>query len=312
MNYDDQLQRIPAPGGNGCHPHLMRLANLGVCRGLTPEQVFQDIKAAIPQGGRRVPDREILVTIEKAFREKNSGETRRRATWKPHNPVRRPQLDADGLRAKIMAEGSPEEVDLWEVSPVRLDGEPEADAAMLLRHFYEPNEFLFIGDVYDKQFMTVAEWLERIEQNGTAGLPHIIPNPLTGQEHEKSTGTMSRRCDAAVAHFRFAMAEFDNMPREDQLQFWSGIINRNLLPVAAIIDSGGKSLHAWIYAGVTDRSGWDRNIKQRLFERWLIPMGADPATKNPARLSRLPGHKRAKTGRWQRLLWLQQNGQPSS
>ena len=272
--------------------------------GLTPDQVFQNIRMAIPTGGRQVPDREIRVTVEKAFREKD--DTKRFEDWRPYTPAKRPTLDAVGLRSSIMAEGSDSEADLWEASPVRLCGVPEADAVLLLQHFYDPDEFLFLGDTFDKAVMTAGRWVERIRLDGTKKLPHIIPNPVDGAEHETSAGTMSCRCDAAVKAYRFATVEFDDIPRDEQLRFWSGILRRGLLSVACLIDSGGKSVHAWIRVNIPDREVWVREVKQRLFEKWLIPLGVDSSTKNPARLSRLPGHHRAKTGRWQRVLWLQQ------
>lgn len=311
MSYEAALREIPAPG-NGCHPHLLRIANLGIRAGLAVDQVVADIRSAIPAGKRHVPDREISAAVEKAHREAGQYGHRPGLSkgWSPHTAVSRPKLDADGLRAKIMAEGSPDEVGLWEASPVRLCGLPEDDAVLMMQHFYDPNEFLFLGDTYSKAVQTVEQWGAWIEKNGTAQLPHVIPNSLTGREHETSTGTMSRRCDVAVQSFRFAVVEFDDIPRADQLRFWSGILQRGLLNVAALIDSGGKSVHAWVRVDVPDRAAWDRDVKQRLFERWLVPLGVDASTKNPARLSRLPGHHRTKTGRWQRLLWLQQKRKP--
>ncbi len=294
MDYAEQLRGMPAPG-NGCHPHLLRIANLGIRAGLAVEQVAADIRAAIPAGKRHVPDREISAAVEKAQREagQHGGPSRR---WSPPAAVSRPRLDADGLRAKIMAEGSPDEVDLWESSPVRLCGLPEDDAVLLLQHFYDPDEFLFLGDTYNKAVQTVEQWVAWIKENGTAQLPHVIPNPVDGEEHETSAGTKSRRCDVAVKSFRFAVVEFDDIPRADQLRFWSGILRRGLLNVACLLDSGGKSVHAWVNVDVTSRADWERNIKQRLFQDWLILFGVDSTTKNPARLSRLPGHKVLRVG----------------
>ncbi|MGD9127164.1 MAG: hypothetical protein PVH19_07265 [Planctomycetia bacterium] len=94
------------------------------------------------------------------------------------------------------------------------------------------------------------------------------------------------------------------MTHADQLRFWSGILRHQLLDIACLIDSGGKSIHAWIKADLPTRDAWDHEIRHSLFEKWLIPLGVDSSTRNPARLSRLPGHRRTKTNRWQRLLWL--------
>jgi len=71
-----------------------------------------------------------------------------------------------------------------------------------------------------------------------------------------------------------------------------------------LIDSGGKSIHAWIRVDCPDRNAWERAIEQELFGQWLAPMGVDLACRNESRLSRLPGHYRVDTGNRQRLLFL--------
>jgi hypothetical protein len=80
------------------------------------------------------------------------------------------------------------------------------------------------------------------------------------------------------------------------------------LPILALIDSGGKSIHAWLdvqkLSSITTCDEWTREIKIGLYERVLIPLGVDRACCNPSRLSRLPGFFRSETGRFQRLLWL--------
>jgi len=55
---------------------------------------------------------------------------------------------------------------------------------------------------------------------------------------------------------------------------------------------------------------WQAQIKTRLYDRILTPLGIDGACSNPARLSRLPGHFRSEKGAWQRLLWLSAEGRP--
>ena len=226
MDYQEALKTTPAPG-NGCHPHLLRVANIGIRAGRDRTQIFDDTRQAIPGGRRKVPDREIWDAIKKA--EKDNRQTGQHTgpaqAWKPDPPVKCPRIDADSLRSKIMAAGSDNEADLWGSSPTRLMDRPEDDAVLLLKHLYRPEDFLFIGDTYSTEVKTARDWVQHIEKQGTAGLPFIIPNPLTGQEHEASNGSRSHRCDAAVKQFRFALVEFDNMSRSDQLLFWSGWVS---------------------------------------------------------------------------------------
>jgi hypothetical protein len=150
---------------------------------------------------------------------------------------------------------------------------------------------------------SVAEWRRRIPAFGTDLLPHIIANPLTGRVAKTRDGKDSFRCDASVAAFRFVTVEFDNRTREEQLAFWSSAIE--LLPVVALIDSGGKSIHGWIrLESVATLEQWDFTVKQEFYARRLVPLGVDRSCSNASRLSRLPGHFRADKGRWQRLLYL--------
>ena len=104
------------------------------------------------------------------------------------------------------------------------------------------------------------------------------------------------------------MVEFDDLSREDQIRFWSAV----KLPIVALIDTGGKSIHAWVQvsklATVNTLEQWQENIKIKLYDRILAPLGVDAACSNPSRLSRLPGHLR--DGNYQRLLWLSSEGRP--
>ena len=77
------------------------------------------------------------------------------------------------------------------------------------------------------------------------------------------------------------------------------------LPLVTLIDSGNKSLHAWIRVpDVHSLDEWKIKIEQKFFEQCLKPLGIDTACKKPSHMSRLPGCIRKETGRWHRLLYL--------
>lgn len=116
--YQHRIKSIPAPGC-GCHTTIMGVSNLGVMAGLGPEQIFVDIRDAIPKGKRRISDREIQDAIRKALADYNGG------TYAPR--PRPAPVDKDGKKAlqKIISQGKiSDEVDLWEASPIRLWEEP--------------------------------------------------------------------------------------------------------------------------------------------------------------------------------------------
>jgi len=308
--YRTKLATLPASGGGGCHPALLGVASLGVMAGVSPEGVFRDLREQV-HGTRPIPDREILDAVSKAA---DGAQAPRRGVprWRPPTyghpsprPLPRP-FDAAGFMAARLAEGDGYgEADIWEASPVRMETPPgPEDAAQLLVSLYAPDDRLFIGDTYGRTVKTAAEWVA-LFRAGRPIPPHIIPNPVTGMTAMTKDGRPSFRADACVKSFRFAVAEFDGMSREDQLRFWWAV----KLPVCALIDSGGKSLHAWIRVdGLNTAEQWTNVVENNLFARWLIPLGCDAACRNESRLSRLPGHFRAEKGKWQRILYLAPEG----
>ena len=303
-----RLQSIPPPGGGGCHQSLLGVANLGVRAGLTAERIFQDIGNHIPAGHRRVPDREVWEAINKAFgdRQIHNGNLRKLRR-------KQPALNGKIVLQKIIAQGRIHDaVELCDASPIKLSGEPADNAILLLSVLYKTDDLIWIGDKYDIGMVGVTirtrdEWITHLRNGGKAA-PHIIPNPVSGQEGLTKGGKPSLRCDNTIKVFRYAMGEFDNLSKEEQIRFWSAVE----LPISALIDTGGKSIHAWVdiskLTSVESPEHWQREIKGRLYGRILTPLGVDAACSNSARLSRLPGHYRSEKQAWQRLLWLSPEG----
>ena len=303
--FSEALATLPRPGGNGYHPRLLGVANIGIRSGIPPAEVAAGIRAHTPPGGRRVPDREIADAVNKASLGR-AGALQRRGVPRWRMPPRAVEpFDATRFMAKRLAEGDGYgEADIREASPVRLDRPPAQDAFLLLEALYAPSDVLFIGDRFGRTVKTVAQWLADFRA-GHPIPPHIIPNPLTGAAAATKDGRPSFRSDACVQAFRFAVAEFDGVSREDQFRFWWAVN----LPVCALIDSGGKSLHAWIRIdGVRAAEQWAELVEAKLFGHYLIPLGCDAACRNEARLSRMPGHFRTEKGRWQKILYLAPEG----
>jgi hypothetical protein len=140
------------------------------------------------------------------------------------------------------------------------------------------------------------------QAGGTAG-PHVIVNPLSGKPAPKKDGSGDEtyRGDYNVQGFHHCLVEFDTLTREDQIRFWSAA----KLPIVALIDSGGKSIHAWLEVkDVSTAEQWEQHIQREFYAEVLAPIGVDRACSNASRLSRLPGVFRSETGKYQRVLWL--------
>ena len=295
---EDALRSWP-PAGSGVHSHLMAAANLAAIAGLPPAEAEARIIQTMPRPPS--PGSEVAGAIRKAYAEHKPGAPYTPRTIAPAKPKALPMT----AQRFIQRGDGAEESDWWEASPIRIDWEPgPRDALALLGALYAPDEFLFIGERYGTEVATVGDWMRRIEA-GEPCPPHFIPNALTGQEHPLTDGKLSRRGDSAVAAFRYAVAEFDGLSKPDQLAFWWGFKSA---PIVALIDTGGKSIHAILKVDAPSREAWAAEVEQKLFARVLIPLGCDAACRNESRLSRLPGHFRREKNQWQRLLYLNPEG----
>ena len=303
--YNHNLANPRAPG-TGCHPWILSTANLGILAGLTGNKIFEDIRSAIPPGRRKVRDREIQEAIDKAMRDLNGGSFAPRP--RPESIVK----DGKAALQRIISQGKiSDEADVWENSPIRLLDEPEQDTVLFLETLFELGDFVFIGERYDhgalgETIRTAREWISYFKDGGKTA-PFVIINPLTGTSTTTKTGKTTLRGDGNVTSFRHALIEFDHLTIEEQIRFWSAA----KLPIHALIDTGGKSIHAWIdiskLAVIETSKQWEAEIKG-FYDRTLIPLGVDSSCSNPARLSRLPGHFRKEKERHQKLLWLTPKG----
>ena len=298
---EEALRSWP-PSGGGVHSHLMATANLCAIAGLPPAEAEARILQTMPRPPS--PGSEVASAIRKAYAEHKPGEQYQPRIIAPAKPKALPMTAAAFIRK---GDGATE-ADWWEASPYRIIwGEPgPLDAVHLLDALYEPGEMLFCGERFGSEVRTAREWRDMFA-SGAPCPPHFIPNPLTGDEHPTGDGKQSRRGDAAVCGFRFAVAEFDGLSKPDQLAFWWGY---STAPIAALIDSGGKSVHALLRVDMESRERWESEVENKLFARVLCPLGCDRACRNESRLSRLPGHFRREKNAWQRLLYLNPEGTP--
>jgi len=129
------------------------------------------------------------------------------------------------------------------------------------------------------------DWIRWIRKGGVpqskAGA-WVRPNPV--KQH--GTGANGAPCDSDVTSFRFCLLESDDLPLDLQLSFWA----RLPLPIAAIITTGGRSVHAWVKLNC-ENVGEYQKLVARIYEL-LARFGLCLSNKNPSRLSRLPGAQR--------------------
>lgn len=285
----------PAGSGNNTHSSLLGVANWAVRAGVTEAQFLTDTRQHLPRGERDVPDSEILGAYHKAAQD--GGVLPDMVV--PTPPRIRPEL----LQALIRLGAGATIEAIRGVSPVPIPDDPIAQQMLVLNSLYGVSETVFVGERIGSNVATVGQVLEHLKHDIAVG-PHIIPNPLTGEQGLTKDGKPSYRADSCVAAYRFAVVEFDNLPLEDQLAFWASV----KLPVALLVHSGGKSIHGWVRVDQPDRDAWDRNVERELFAGRLTPLGADPSCRNEARLSRMPGFTRPDSEKLQQLIYLAPEG----
>lgn len=164
-----------------------------------------------------------------------------------------------------------------------------------LRACFEPNEILSIapGTLLEGQERAVPEhagvnilsrdqWLERAKDKG--GIERLFSsrhglfirvNPV----HPKSGGS-----DKDVSAYRHTLIESDKLSKAEQER----ILRASGLPIAALIDSGGSSIHAWVRVDARDRKEFSQRRK-RLWDALPESFPIDQQNKNPSRFSRCPG-----------------------
>jgi regulatory protein RepA len=231
------------------------------------------------------------------------------SSYRHNRPVpKRATIDPATLTERWLAGFRADEADLWDRSPIRPPSDWREDGRCLIETLYTPGELVNIVTKFELrdgkavpggvgETLTREEWLAGDMPQSEAG-GWLRMNPVDGL----GVG------DKNVTGFRFALVEFDDLPLELQLS----ALARLPLPIAALLTSGRRSIHAWIRADEADLEHYKSSVARML--GLLAKFGVDPANKNPSRLSRLPGGLRtadlSEPGK-QRVLYLNPSPFPS-
>jgi len=128
-------------------------------------------------------------------------------------------------------------------------------------------------------FMSLERWLDFLSStSGFFDEPQgawIRVNPFISDRYD------GKNEDVSV--FRHLLIESDKLPKAQQ---WE-IYQQSGLPITAVIDSAGSSLHAWVRIDAENAEQYKERA-ERVYEA-LVPLGFDAGNKNPSRFSRLPG-----------------------
>jgi len=329
MTYEEELRDLSSQVG-GRNRRLLAIALKGRDAGREAEQMVAEIVAAsgIPPLTTaevrravvramalpgRTPSRQTFVPQYRA--EKRRGNPRLSALLKSSAvPSQAPARSTSGysfVREMIDAGGgTATSAELKALSPRPIHAKPWVQAMHFCLMLDEPDAGLFfLGTPQTPRTREHLHELTEVEvglmDHPTAIPTHILPNGLTGEGVSDGKGGLSYAREACVCHTQNTVVEFDEMPLAVQAAFWKGVIISGLLPLRALVYSGGKSIHGLLRL----ESGKDFKTQWRVLERALANDSdkryhCDLSFRSPVQMMRMPGALRPETGRRQSLLYL--------
>jgi hypothetical protein len=280
-----ELVSPAAPGGR--HDQMIRVALSLIGNGLSPEAAFVELRGKYDS---TVTDAEVYGVVEWALA-KNPRPSGFRNRYLPApRPVQ--PVTAESAVASVerfLKSFRCDEADMVHASPWRPLEEWRTDSLMVFAGLFFVHEKVnIISDHFEGKpvgagrIMTREEWMRHFREYGAPQCPAgtwFRFNPVT----EKGSGKGGAVCDSDVTAYRFLLIESDKLPMELQLSF----LGKLRLPVAALLSSGGRSIHCLIKMDCTDADEY-REQSGRIL-KMLRPYGFDPATGNASRMARLPG-----------------------
>ncbi len=226
----------------------------------------------------------------------------------------KPSEEAIFSKAASFLEGkaSPDIQDIMNASPVEIPREPVDQAVAFLKAHFTRGEHINIVRKWDAESRSGYSFSTHVAEQfcdsltdfrllGHPGGLLVRVNPVT----PTGTGKKGWHKDVDVTAFRSTVIENDTLPIEQQL----AVLAHLPLPIASMVLSGGKSIHAVVRVVAEDLAAY------KALSRWLASrlawLGFDVSTTNPSRLTRLPGAARyrpaeQKTTR-QKLIYLNPN-----
>lgn len=225
------------------------------------------------------------------------------AAWRTTRPERKaPEerranvvVDATWLESEELAEPSDE------------DWHPARQLTEYLSALFDPEDVVgYVTEAFERDGRwtpagkgiytdTAGDIVQRLAKHGddlsyTLGQPNaeagawIRFNPLDGGGVRNDN----------VAEFRYALVESDEMSPGRQM----AILRALELPVAAVVHSGNKSLHAIVRVDARDYSEYRKRVDFLYQTCRDNGLKLDTQNKNPSRLSRMPGVTRAGRKQW--------------
>jgi hypothetical protein len=191
-------------------------------------------------------------------------------------------------RGQILAQNQWKFEDIQKSSPTEIHADCAGHWRLILERF-EPGDVVWIGDKFDSgqprhqsHFKSVEDWLG----DSIPRAQFICPSSFKSGSHSRSNANVVAR--------RFLVVESDELTKDEVGAVFKWLRDKVELKLEAIVDTAGKSLHAWFAYP-------DEEVIKEL-KVALPELGCDPKLFTASQPVRLPGALR--DGKHQRLVYL--------
>jgi hypothetical protein len=204
------------------------------------------------------------------------------------------------MSSKWLIENSPASV---EVSPGQyLNAIHPGRKVVVVNRYRAKGGFIYKDPAEDSEMSAFANG-NRADKDGKAGA-WFVSNAVNGEwapaewERDGTVTDWSLRSGENIVDWSYAVMESDEVNGAD----WCAMLVQQDLAIVSLTYSGNDSVHALVKTGATNRSQFQK-FRKTLIERYT-PLGLDSAAVREVQLTRLPNVVNNKTGRYQKLLWL--------
>lgn len=202
----------------------------------------------------------------------------------PGAPSRWPKSNSDTIRR--ITNSGPTALQLWELSPVRLDVDDGSNCEEIIRTLFtspsSSDPLLCVGKS-KSEFATrpLSRWLSC---GRLADFSLVVPSPMSARTGRTKDGRESEHTLENTGPRRYLPVEFDEGTVDDHAaRLWH---LAEFAPLAVVVHSGGRSLHGWFYC---DGQPEDALRKTMIY---AVSLGADKATWTRSQFVRMPAGQR--------------------
>jgi len=288
------LLASPPQHGGGVHQWLFKVAR-HLHAHFAPQEIADRLAVAVAGCGRRVAPGEIIAAVN------NSAS----CAWKPSGGAPRPSGGVATVsvaktspkwpepvsgQIRAIAEADPDALELLRrASPVKIS-EDHHDADCLLERLFPGDPLLCFAQGVSSAFI-----IRRSTRDIARNVSHIVPSPMKAKRGLTKVGKPSPRCLDNTGPRYYLITEFDQGDHSTQ----AAVIRHlaTLAPLVMVVDSAGKSLHAWW------RCYGQPEARVKTFFKHAVQLGADPATWTRCQLVRMPLGWRHEKDRRQNVLF---------